>query len=72
LNVPKTRSDGLAKTRRCALATLLATLPAGLLQKLLVLLLAHALAALLDERAHVGQATYITHRNVAEIASVDG
>ena len=33
---------------RCLLA-LLATLPAGLLQKLLVLLLAHALAALLDQ-----------------------
>src|SRR6476620_2418876 len=34
------------------LLALLTTLPARLLQQLLVLLLAHALAALLDERPH--------------------
>ena len=39
-------------------ATLLATLPARLLQKLLVLLLPHALAALLDQGAHGGQRRY--------------
>ena len=39
------------------LAALLAALPARLLQQLLVLLLPHALAALLDQRTHGGGAT---------------
>ena len=38
-----------------ALSSLLATLPTGALEQLLVLLLAHALAALLDQRTHGGR-----------------
>jgi len=48
-----------AKEMRAArLLALLAARPAGLLQKLLVLLLAHALTALLDQRAHDEERRY--------------
>jgi hypothetical protein len=54
-----TGGDGVAGgASRLGLAALLTPLPARLLQQLLVLLLAHALAALLDQRAHVSGATY--------------
>ena len=51
------RETTAPKGGRCLLA-LLTTLPAGLLQKLLVLLLTHALAALLDQRAHGEERRY--------------
>ena len=49
---PSARDDRRTTRGRELLAG--ATLPAGALQHLLVLLLAHALAALLDQRSHGG------------------
>src|ERR1041385_4064790 len=44
-----------------------AALPAGLLEELLVLLLAHPLAALLDQRAHVGAEGYRVRTDVSQL-----
>ena len=54
---PATAGSSPARLRGPELAELLAgaALPAGALQHLLVLLLAHALAALLDQRTHEGE-----------------